>query len=110
MTRSWNKLYPSLFAAVVAVGCSLPRDRVERVELLVLPTMYVVDGIDFQTPNDAVAAVLAKQPLTVALPACGAMATKRVAAATELLRANFGGTITMSVLGDGERGCPGYSS
>lgn len=110
MTSNWNKLYPSLFAGVVAVGCSVPRDRVERVELLVLPNMYVVDGIDFQTPSDAVAAVLAKQPATVALPACGAMATKRVVAATELLRANFGGTITMSVLGEGERGCPGYSS
>ena len=110
MTSDWKKLYPFRFTAVVAVGCSVPRDRVERVELLVLPNMYVVDGIDFQTPADAVAAVLAKQPATVALPACGAMATKRVVAATELLRANFGGTITMSVLGQGERGCPGYSS
>ena len=95
---------------MVAVGCSVPRDRAERVELLVLPNMYVVDGIDFQTPGDAVAAVLAKQPSTVALPACGAMATKRVIAATELLRANYGGIITMFVLGEGERGCPGYSS
>ena len=110
MTTDWNQLYPFFFAAVAAVGCSVPRDRVERVELLVLPNMYVVDGIDFQTPGDAVAAVLAKQPATVALPACGAMATKRVVAATELLRANFGGTIAMSILEEGERGCPGYSS
>lgn len=88
----------------------MPWARAERVELLVLPNIYVVDGIDFQTPSDAVAAVMAKRPATVALPACGAMATKRVVAATELLRAEFGGVIAMSVLGEGERGCPRYSS
>lgn len=110
MNSSWKKLLPPLFAAVAAVGCSVPRERAEPVELLVVPNIYVVDGIDFQTPRDAVAAVMAKRPATVALPACGAMATKRVVAATELLRAEFGGVITMSVLGEGERGWPGYSS
>lgn len=91
-------------------GCSTPVEQISRVELLILPKVYVVDGVEFSTAGEAVAAALTKQPASVALPACGAMATKRVVDAAELLRASFGGVVTMSVLGEGERGCPGHSS
>jgi len=105
-----KKLYTTLFAALTLAGCSTPVRQVGRVELLILPKVYVVDGVEFSTANEAVTAVLTKQPAMVALPACGAMATKRVVDVTKLLTASFGGVVTMSVLGEGERGCPGYSS
>ena len=110
MTSHLSRRYAAIVVATSLAGCSTPSPQMHAAELLVLPSSYVVDGRHFSAAADAVDAVLAKPSTSLAIPACGAMATQRVVEITELLRTKYQGAIAMSVLGSGERGCPGYSS
>ena len=82
----------------------------QAVELLILPDAFVVDGKPFASATEAVAVALAKQPLQIFLPGCAAMRTQRVIDVTTQLQGKFTGRLTVSVLGEGERGCPNFGA
>ena len=92
--------------ALLAGSCTLAQER--TVELLIMPSAFVVDGTSFELASEAVAAAAAKQPDHISLPACAAMPTQRIIDVMTLLRGNFSGRLSMSVLGEGERGCPRF--
>ena len=98
-----------LVVAVVSTACLAAKAQTPSVELLVLPGAFVVDGKSFGSSQEAVAAALSKQPLHISLPGCAAMRTQRVIDITAELRGKFAGRLTMSVVAEGERGCPRFS-
>src|SRR4051812_13053348 len=97
-----------LVAAVALATSFSTAAQTQSVELLILPASFVVDGQPFASAREAVAAALAKQPVHISLPNCAAMPTQRILDVMAQLQGKFTGRLSMSVLGEGERGCPGF--
>ena len=94
---------------VVALhGCSSEKEGT-LVELFVMPEAYVVDGHAYKLVGEAVNAVVGKSPKVIQLPSCGAMPTQRVIDAMKELEGKHKARLVMSVVSDGERGCPSIS-
>lgn len=97
-------------AALASTACFAAIAETTTVELLILPNAFVVDGQPFASAKAAAAAALVKHPQHISLSGCAAMPTQRIIDVTAQLQGGVTGRMSMSVLSEGEHGCPGFGS